>query len=195
MRGIKALLAIPLAAVLLLAGGCTNNGYDDASSADVALEVISFTTPPVTTTTNTSGFCSTSNTLACTQDADCPGLEVCNIGGCILQVVDWNVALASVPKNSLAAVSANDVAMIDVAITYGFPGAANPAPRTIGLGGVVVPAGGTASLTFPPVALQDLDPSLESTSGSLILNFRGQTMEGTTINLQVGRDLQIQACI
>jgi hypothetical protein len=195
MRGIKALLMIPLAAALLLAGACTGNGYDDGSSADVVLQVVSFTTPPVTATTNTSGFCSTSTTLACTQAADCPGDEICNIGGCTLQVVDWNVALSNIPKNSLAVGPANDIAMVDVMITYGFAGAANPAPRAIGLGGVVIPTGGSSSITFPPVALQDLDPSLESSTGSLSMDFRGQTQEGTTITLTVGRELQIEACL
>lgn len=195
MRGIKALLMIPLAALLLLAGACTNNGYDDASSADVVLEVIALTTPPVTATTNTSGFCSTTTNIACTQNLDCPGMEICNIGGCTLQVVNWTIALANVPKNTFAAAPANDVAMIDVAISYGFPGLANPAPRTFGLNGVVVTTGGSSSITFPPMALQDLDASLQSTTGSLLMDFRGQTLEGSTIHVVVSGNLQVEACL
>jgi len=197
MRGIKTILMIPVAAVLLLAGACTNSGLDDSDSADVILEVIGFTTPPVTASpnTSTSGFCSATTTLACTVDADCPALEVCNIGGCILTVVDWTVSLANVPKNSLAASPGNDIAMIDVLITYGFPGGGNPAPRTFGLGGQVIQTGGTASITFPPLALQDLNSTLVSTTGSLLMDFRAQTLEGTAIHRVVTRDLTVEECL
>ena len=195
MRGIKTILMIPVAAVLLLAGACTGNGLDDGSSAQVILEIVSFTTPPVSAATNTAGFCSSTTTIACTVDADCPGLEVCNIGGCTLTVVDWNVALSNVPKNSLAAAPANDIAMIDVTITYGFPGAGNPAPRSFGLGGQVITTGGTGSIAFAPIALQDLDPTLLSTTGSLLLTFRGQTQEGSIVALTVARDLTVEECL
>jgi hypothetical protein len=193
MRGIKTILMIPVAAVLLLVGACTGNGLDNGDSADVILEIVSFTTPPVTAATNTAGFCSITTTIACTVDADC-GLETCVIGGCNLTVVDWTVALANVPKNSLAAGPANDIAMIDVTISYVFPGV-SPAPRTFGLGGQVIQTGGTGSITFPPMALQDLDASLVSSTGSLTLSFRGQTLEGTMVSLVVFRDLTIEECI
>lgn len=195
MRGIKTILMIPVAAVLLLAGACTNNGLDDGDSADVILEIISFTSPPVTATTNTSGFCNATTTIACTADADCPLAEVCNIGGCTLTVVDWTVTLSNVPKNSLAAAPGNDIAMIDVLITYGFPGAGNPAPRTFGLGSQVIQTGGTGSISFQPLALQDLDVTLLSTTGSLLLEFHGQTLEGSAINLLATRDLTVQECL
>ncbi len=194
MHGIKTILMIPVAAVLLLAGACTNNGLDNGSSPDVILEIISFTTPPVTATTNTSGFCSATTTIACTADADCPLAEVCSIGGCTLTVVDWTVALANVPKNSLAAGPGNDVVMIDVLITYNFP-AGNPAPRSFGLGGQVIQTGGTGSINFIPIALQDLDPALQSTTGSLLMEFHAQTLEGSAINLLVARDLSVEVCL
>ena len=85
--------------------------------------------------------------------------------------------------------------MVDVVITYNFPGPANPLPRAIGLGGVVVPTGGSSSVSFPPVYLQDLDPSLESTTGALFMTFRGETLEGTNISLTVGQNLSIEACM
>jgi len=195
MRGIKTFLMIPVAAVLLLAGACTGNGLDDGDSAQVVLEITSFTTPPVTAATNTAGFCSATTTIACTVDADCPSLEVCNIGGCTLTVVDWTVSLANVPKNTLAAAPANDIAMIDVTISYGFPGVGNPAPRTFGLGGQVIQTGGTGSIAFPPIALQDLDASLLSTTGSILMTFRGQTLEGTLVTLVVSRDLTVEECV
>ena len=195
MRGIKTILMIPVAAVLLLAGACTGNGLDDGSSAQVVLEIVSFTTPPVTAATNTAGFCSATTAIACTGDADCPLNEVCNIGGCTLTVVDWTVAFSNVPKNSLAAAPANDIAMIDVTISYSFPGAGNPAPRTFGLGGQVITTGGTGSIAFPPIALQDLDATLVSSTGGVLMTFRGQTQEGTMVVLTVARDLTVEECV
>ena len=194
MRGIKTILMIPVAAVLLLAGACTGNSLDNNSGPQIVLEIISFTTPPVTAAVSTTGFCSTTTALGCTVSTDCPSLETCVIGGCTLTVVDWSVAFANVPKNTLAAGPANDVAMIDVTISYAFPGV-NPAPRVFGLGGQVIQTGGTGSIAFPPIALQDLDPSLVSTTGGLTLTFHGQTLEGTTIVYTVGRDLTIEECI
>jgi hypothetical protein len=194
MRGIKTILMIPTAAVLLLAGACTGNSLDSNSGPQIVLEIVSFTTPPVTAAVSATGFCSTTTALGCTVDADCPSLEACVIGGCTLTVVDWNVAFANVPKNTLAAGPANDVAMIDVTISYSFPGV-NPAPRVFGLGGQVIQTGGTGSIAFPPIALQDLDPSLVSSTGGLMMTFRGQTLEGTTIVFTVRRDLTIEECI
>ncbi len=194
MRGIKTILMIPVAAVLLLAGACTGNALDDGDSAAVVLEVVNFTTPPVTAATNTAGFCSATTTIACQVDTDCPSTEVCNIGGCTLTVVDWTVNLANVPKNSLAGPPGNDIAMIDVTISYTFP-VVSPATRTFGLGGQIVTTGGTASITFPPIALQDLDPSMLSTTGSLLMTFRGQTLEGTVITLTVARNLTVEECV
>ncbi len=72
MRGIKTILMIPVAAVLLLAGACTSSDYDDWDSAHVVLEIISFTNPPVTAAVSTTGFCSTSTAIGCTVDTDCP---------------------------------------------------------------------------------------------------------------------------
>ena len=194
MRGIKTILMIPAVALLLLVGACTSNGLDDSDSADVILEILDFNTPPVTASPNTSGFCSVTTTTACTVDADC-GQEFCNIGGYTLTVVDWTVSFSNVPKNSLAASPGNDIAMIDVLITYGFPGGGNPAPRTFGLGGQVIPTGGSGTVTFPPLALQDLDPTLLSTTGSLLMDFRAQTLEGTAIRLVVGRALTVEECL
>jgi hypothetical protein len=194
MRGIKTILMLPVAAVLLAAAACSGNGYDDGSGPDVVLEVINWATPPVTAATNTAGFCSLTTAIACTGNADCPLAEVCNIGGCTLTVVDWTVGLANLPKNTLAAGPANDIAMIDVTISYNFP-LGNPVARTFGLGGQAIPTGGSGSLTFPPIALQDLDPLMVSSTGGLLMTFRGQTVEGTSILLTVARDLTIEECM
>jgi hypothetical protein len=194
MRGIKTILMLPVATVLLLAAACSGNGYDDGGGADVVLEVINWTTPPVTAATNTAGFCSLTTAIACTGSADCPSTEVCNIGGCTLTVVDWAVGLANMPKNALAAGPANDIAMIDVTISYNFP-FGNPLARTFGLGGQAIPMGGSGTLTFPPIALQDLDPLMVSSTGSLLMTFRGQTVEGTSILLTVARDLSVEECV
>ena len=192
MRGIKALLVIPMAAVLLLAGACTNNGYDDGASADVVLEVLGFTNPPVTASLATDGLCSATTTTVCMADADCPATETC-VFGCSLTVVDWAVSLANVPKSTLAAGPANDIVMIDVGVTYA---GLTPVvmPTAFGLGGQVIPTGGSGSVTFQPIRLNDLDPGHESSTASLFLTFSGQTQEGTAISMTVARDLAIEEC-
>ena len=170
MRGIKTILMIPAAVVLLLAGACTNNALDDIASADVVLEILSFANPPVT------------------ADADPM------TGGCTLTVTDWVVSLSNEPKNSLAGGLGNDIAMIEVLISYDFP-AGSPAPRIFGLGGQVIQTGASGNVTFPPIALQDLGAALLATTGSLLLEFRAQTLEGTAINMLVTRPLSVEACV
>jgi hypothetical protein len=192
MRGIKTILMIPVAAVLLLAGACTGNAYDSNSGPQVVLEIISFTTPPVTAAVSATGFCSTTTSLGCTVDTDCPSLETCIIGGCTLTVVDWTVALSNVPKNTLAAGPANDIVMNAVDIIYTFP-AGNPLPRTFGLGGQVITTGGTGSINFQPIGLP-INPALQNSTGRLDMLFRGVTLEGTAINHQVSRDLTVEVC-
>ena len=125
---------------------------------------------------------------------DCGAFETCIIGGCTLTVVDWTVTLANVPKNSLAASPGNDIAMIDVLITYNFPGVL-AFSRTIGLGGQVIEPGGSQSINFIPLLLQDLPLVPTSSTGNLLMDFRGQTLEGTTMHLIVSRDLSIEVCI
>jgi hypothetical protein len=193
MRGIKTILMIPVAAVLLLAGACTGNSYDNSGGPHVVLEIISFTNPPVTAAVSATGFCSTTTSLGCTVNTDCPSLETCIIGGCTLTVVDWSVAFANVPKNSLSAGPANDIMMNAVDIIYTFP-AGSPLPRTFGLGGQVIPTGGTGSINFLPIGLP-INAALENSTGRLDMQFRGVTLEGTAINLQVFRDLTVEVCM
>ena len=194
MRGIKALLMIPVAGALLLAAACTGNILDDGDSADVILSVVGFTTPPITATVNTTGFCSTSTAIACTDNADCPIAEICIIGGCTLTVVDWTFTMGNDPKNALVTAPTNNIAMIDVTIAYG--GLA-PAvmPATFGLGGLVIPVDGTAPVIFPPMRLQDLAAGHEGTTAQLVLTFQAVTLEGTPISMTVGRDLGIDVCL
>ena len=197
MRGIKTILMIPVVVVLLLAGACWDSGLDNASSADVILEIVGFTTPPVTAAINTTGFCSPlSPTTACMVDADCPGMDICSIGGCTLTVVDWTASMSNVPKNSLAASPGNDIAMIQVLITYSnFSPAFATFSRTLGLGGQVIPTGGSGSINFAPLLLQDLPMLPTSSTGTLTMDFLGQTLEGTTIPVRAVRELAIEVCL
>ena len=194
MRGIKALLMIPVAGTLLLAAGCTGNILDDGDSADVILSVSGFTTPPITAAVSTTGFCSTTTTNPCTEDIDCPGLEICIIGGCTLTVVDWAFTMANDPKNALATAPTNNIAMIDVTIAYvGLAPAV--APATFGLGGLVIPVDGSSPVIFPPMRLQDLAAGHEGTTAQLFLTFQAMTLEGTPITMTVGRDLAVEVCL
>jgi len=193
MRGIKILLMIPAAAVLLLAGACADSNYDDADSGDVLLEIVGYSTPPITAAQSQEGVCSSDPLETCTGDDDCTaGGDTC-LFGCTLTVVDWSVNLAAVPKNSLAAGPANDIMMSEVDLTYaGLTPAVDP--WTFGLLGLTVPTGGTASATFQPLRLQDLQAGHESTTASLTLTFHGRTVEGTAISTTVTRELPIEVC-
>jgi len=194
MRGIKALLMIPMAAVLLLAGACTNNSLDDGDGADVILQIVGVSSPAVTAVQSQDGTCSVTTTQFCTNSDDCPDFESCNVVfDCTLTVVDWTVMLSNIPKNTLAGSPANDIAMVDVTATYGLTPAVPP--RTFGLGGTLIPTGGGGNVTFIPIALQDLVAGHASTTGSVSLLFRGHTLEGTTVTATVVADLSVEECL
>jgi hypothetical protein len=185
---------IPVAAVLLLAGAsCTSDGLDDGTGADVVLEILGLQNPPVTAALATTGSCSTTTATGCMADTDCPVAETC-VFGCVLTVVDWTAEVAAQPKNTLAAPIFNDIVMIDVTLTYDWLNGTVMPQRTFGLGSVAVPAGGSSSVTFAPLAFNDLSSAILSSTANLTLNFRARTVEGTNINTTVLRSLNVEVC-
>jgi hypothetical protein len=195
----KPWLMIPLAAVIVLAASCTGNDVDDGDSADVVLEVETLENPPVTgQLTNTSSFCSLTG-VPCSTGDDCGVNEVCQQGQvCELTVEDWRAPLAAFPKSGVAvdSIPFNDVIINSITVTY-----SNPAwpidgqTRVIGVGGIAVPVGDTAEVTFSPISFDDLDPdTMEGTTADLVMVFNAITVEGTAINLTVLRQLFIETC-
>jgi hypothetical protein len=220
-----------LVAVLLVAAGCTNDGLDDGSSADVILEIVSLDNTPVTAnlTTSAQGTCFDaanppgSGTL-CSSTAECPQTEACvRPTLCLFEVQQWSASVASAPKNSLALPPFNDVRMQTVDIRYDW----NPTDglqfgqgvcsltiqacqsntdcpvgeycalagsRNFGLGDVTIPAQGTNTVSFFPIAGQDLVLALEGQTLSLELVFRGRTVEGTDVNGTTRSELYVETC-
>ena len=192
MRGIKSIWMIPVAAVLVLAGACTSDGLDDGSSADVVLEILAFQNPTVTGALAQEGTCSGLGNV-CMANTDCPMNEVC-LFACVLTVPDWVVEIAAQPKNSLAAPIFNDIVMIDVTISYNWINGFVMPTRVFGLGSVAIPAGGSSSINFQPLAFNDLSAGIIDSTANLTLDFRGRTVEGTSIRTTVLRSLNVEDC-
>jgi hypothetical protein len=200
MRGTTyKLLSLAVLLVLLGTVSCTSNDLDASGSADVVLQVLAFDAPFVTAQrqTATSGTCTGSGTL-CQSNEDCALTEVCvRADVCILQVEDWNVTFQAAPKNELAIPPFNDVIMQDVTISYTWvdPSIVTP-PFTVGLGNVTIPAQGSNSVVFPPISSDAINnnPAIEGATASLVMTFRGETVEGTTITQTALRQLVVEIC-
>jgi hypothetical protein len=189
-----------IAAGLLVLGAasCSGNTLDDADSADVIIQVVSLDNPQVTanTSSGSSGTCQITGSF-CLIDTDCGIGDSCVIppAGCTLEVADWTANLANVPKNSLAVGPWNDVVLADVTITYSWLSGEVTPVNVVGLGNVTVPAEETAAVTFQPITNDALqNPSLEGSTANLTLDFRGITVEGTTLRGIVSRQLFVETC-
>jgi hypothetical protein len=163
----KTWLALTVLAVVAAgSSSCTNDGLDDGSSADVILEVLALTNPAI-------------------QGQLTAG--VCNI-----TVTDWTARLLAAPKNVAAVPPFNDVALVDVTISYDWVDGANSTPtRTFGLGDTIIPAQASSTVNFTPIALDDILNLALPATGELTLTFRARTVEGTTITDTVQRTLSV----
>jgi hypothetical protein len=156
-----------------VAAGCTNDALDDGDGPDVVLQVEALDNPPVTASLDqTTGICT-------------------------FTVTDWNYNGKVLAKNSKAEDSSpfNDVSMVGVTVEYNWiDGAVNTPTRTFGLGGIVIPVGGSSQIVFQPIAFDDLDLSISGKTCNLVLTFEGVTVEGTRIRSTVGRQLTVETC-
>ena len=176
MLSFKQWLTVLGMAVVVALAACTNDFLDDGDGPDVILEIQSLANPPITA-------------------------EPAAVGpGCLLQVVDWTASLRNRPKNSLAASAVyQDIILQDVTIVYTwFPGSGNATPnRVVGLGNVAIPASGSGTVTFSPMAFDDLASVVVNTTANLTLVFRAVVVEGSgvqTVTATVGRQLFIEGC-
>jgi hypothetical protein len=200
MHGIylRSILLLALA-VALLVPACSSESFDDGDTGDVFMVFTAFDAPPVRAnrTTQTQGTCSVSGAL-CDVNADCGINEVCvRAAECLLEVEEWSVTVGAEPKNPLAIEPFNDIVMltVDIVYTWNNPALASP-PQTVGLGNVAIPAGGTGTVTFPPIAtdIVNNNPAFEGASADLLLTFTGRTLEGTTLRQTAARQLIIELC-
>jgi hypothetical protein len=174
-------------------------------------------------TTAVQGTCSGTGNI-CQDNTQCADTETCLIPQiCLFEVQQWSASVAAAPKNSLALPPFNDVRMESVDIRYDWNPTdglqfgqgicsltiqacqsntdcpvgeycALAGSRNFGLGNVVIPAQGTNSVTFFPIAGQDLVAALEGQTLSLELTFRGRTVEGTNVAGTARSELYVETC-
>jgi hypothetical protein len=81
---------------------------------------------------------------------------------------------------------------IDATYDWGLDGTVDTA-RSIGISGTV-PAAGTQSITFFPIALEDL-VGREGQSANMGMRFVGETYDGNPVSVDQGRLLLVKDCI
>ena len=169
-------------AVLLAVPACTENDLDEGDQ-DVVLEITSFNTPPVTGEIEL-GFCQLSPAIPCLNNNNCPIGDVCDLsvisGEC--NIPAWSFGLANLPLSEGASESPfNDVILNNLVIFYDWPDPIVDFSRTIGLFGVVIPAGGNGTIQFPPISTADLID--DDTAVSLTLTIDARTVAGIDVNM------------
>jgi hypothetical protein len=168
---------------LLAVPACTENDLDEGDQ-DVVLEITSFNTPPVTGEIEL-GFCQLTPAIDCLNNNNCPIGDICVLppGGGECLITPWTLGLTNMPLSEGAGESPfNDVLVHSVDITYDWSPLAIPTfTRTIGLGGVAIPAAGSGTVTFFPITFNDI--AADDTGVDLIMRFNASTVAGIGVNM------------
>jgi len=165
------LTLVVLALALTLTTACPGGRLDD--DADVVMLITAFQSPPVSASADP-------------------------VFGCLFTVTDWSVTIDAKPKNSVGGQSPfNDIVLQSVDIAYAWDNTTLPTTptRNIGLGGVAIPAGGSAAVTFAPIGFTDLGIGNAGESASLTLTFNARTVEGTGIAVAALKQLLVESCV
>jgi len=183
-------------AVMLAVPACTENTLDQ-DDQDVALEITSFDAPPVTGDVEV-GTCQNNPGIECLNNNNCPIGDVCDLSAVsgLCTIPAWSFGLANLPLSAGADESPfNDVILNNLIITYDWsPLAIAPFTRTIGLFGVVIPAGGNGTIEFPPISSGDL--LADDTAVNLTLTLDAKTVAGIDVNMPPAQGtLFISDCI
>ncbi len=193
MRGPNRWWILCAVAVMLAVPACTENDIDEGDQ-DVVLLLTSFDAPAVTGDPEI-GFCQDSPTIPCLNSNNCAFDDVCiltGIGGeCTISA--WTFTLENKPLSEGASESPfNDVVLNSLTIAYDFPPLGSiEFIRTIGLAGVVIPAAGSGSISFPPISSGDIEA--DNTAVNLTVTLDARTVAGikldttpSTITLFIG---------
>lgn len=168
MRKMRNLSSIALLGLLL--AGCNGESptLDDPDDANSVLEVMTTTIPPA----NLSGSASD--------------------GTCVLTITNASVTLRNKAKSSPAEGQPfNDIEMQSVTIHYTWDNPAIVTPdRTWSLG-ATVPAEGQQSVTFPPIAFGDTNPSMQGHTVNMFMVFRGIAISGEPVTADGGGHLGV----
>ncbi len=176
MRAIQRIALTALAAGLLLPiASCASGDYDSSDGADVVLLVSTIPQIPEIQTS----FDATSNT-------------------CVFTVPNLSVTLENRPKSPTAGTvrPANDIVLETVTVSYIWDTPTIVTQnRTFAIGGTIA-AGGSASVSFPPIAGADLNPSVSGhTATSVLMLFRGHTVTGDAVSaIGNGASLSVRQC-
>ncbi len=158
-----------VAAVVLAAAGCTGDSLDDGDSADVVLEVFSIPQiPPITTAVSGAG--------------------------CTFIVTSVNVTLRNQATNDVVASPFGDIRLETVTLSYDWFTLPATPTRTLSIGGTI-PVGGSGSVSFPPILLQDLSTGYAGATASVDMLFRGRTVAGQDVQASArGSALSVSSC-
>ena len=168
MRNFRTLTLVPLLGAGLALAGCAGTDVDDPGRADSVMEVQSTTISPASAGGSVSA------------------------GTCVITVTNASSTLANKGK-SLAGASAtfNDIVVDSVTISYEWDNLALVTPtRTFQLG-ATIPAGGTASVQYPPIAFGDLTGAYIGHTANLDMVFHGTSVSGEPISANGGGALSV----
>lgn len=130
---------------------------DGPDSADVVMEIRSITSTPITSVPSTADPTS-----------------------CVFTITQWTMSVFNLPKNELAITSPyNDVQLDYIEISYDWNNAAITTPTWISPMGGVIPANGAASVSFYPIAADELDPAMAGNAAGISIRLVGHTGAGT----------------
>lgn len=201
MKTFRVAIVLAPALLIMLATGCADGPLDDPDGPPGVFEIQALDGQTVSSTLSVlNGTCSVSGGT-CAATADCPVGESCVGSGtvCLFTVTDWTATLLNVANpndETPPAPPFGDIVMETVTISYDFfdTGVTNPPTRVVGLGDVVVPVGGTGTITFSPIALQDLDQAMAGTTANLGLIFQGRTTTQDPVTQTTTKQLQFDGC-
>ncbi len=193
MRGPNRRWILLLAMVLLAGAGCTENDLDE-SEADVLLEILSVTNPPITGEAEF-GNCSVSVALQCLDNNNCPEGEVCILppGGSECVITEWSVTFANKPLSSGASTTPyNDVVVENLTLTYDDGAYAGAQVLAIGQ---VIEADSTGTITFFPIAIDEV--AADNTTVAVGMTFTAKTVTGLSVFVAggTGSQLLIEDCL
>jgi hypothetical protein len=194
MRGNNRFWILLLAIGMLAVAGCTENDLDE-SDADVFLAVLDVDAGPVVPGATT-GVCSLDPSITCLENSTC-SLQAagnCDLSAEILcELPLWTVNFEVKPLNAGAVMTPlNDVELVDVDVVY--TGGLVIPPRTLEIG-VVIPVGGTGSVSFEPVNINEI--TADSTNVVLEFSWHARTVGGQNVEIfgGGGATLQILDCL